>query len=133
MVSTVARIYQLVGCSEYIHLIPQILCTWIDIILGCCLLIIHVKDLVQFILKYTCNCIWPSLCRSNIQACIHNIIYDNWQSKLKLVLFLATVQTNKMVILTIYFLQCRTRSYPKELKVLLMRRLKYQQATFEKI
>ena len=27
MVSTVARIYQLVGCSEYIQLRPQILCT----------------------------------------------------------------------------------------------------------
>ena len=27
VVSTVARIQQLVGCSEYIHFIPQIICT----------------------------------------------------------------------------------------------------------
>ena len=49
---------------------------------------------------------WCTLCRSNIHACSHNILYDNWQSKLKLMLFFATKLTHKMVILTIYFLQC---------------------------
>ena len=46
---------------------------------------------------------WCTLCYSNIHACSHNILYDNWQSRLKLMIFHATVLINKMVILTIYF------------------------------
>ena len=68
-----------------------------------------------------CNCIWPSKQFVNLQThnliytfqyiiqAAHKILYEDLQIKLKLMPFLATVPTNKMVILTIVFLQCMYR------------------------
>ena len=101
--STVARIYQLVGCSVYIHLIPQILCT---IIVECFKVLSTRISCQRFSIIYaevhTCNCICPSKGFVN-----SSIPFNTWCTLcLSNIIVTSSMTIDKLIIIEIHAIPC---------------------------